>query len=595
MNQQPKRESSKVAAVALHRPPWLRIVRRSGQEFIWDHCTDLAAVLTYHALLSIFPALLAIVGLLGVIGQAKATTTALLNIVRSVAPASAVALLQEPIEQLIDSPSAGLAVLIGVLAALWSASGYVRAFSRAMNRVYRVEEGRPFWVVAPVMLAVTVALLIAIAIIGVLLVVSGPIAKALGSVVGLGPASVFAWSIIRWPVLVALGAAILAVLYYVTPNVIPPKLRWISIGAVIALASMGLASAGFAFYIGNFSHYNKTYGAIGGVVVLVLWIWILNLAILFGAEIDTETERHRELNAGLPAERTLQLPLRDDRAILKRAQSQAATIEAGERVRELASHQRTDTPIRPDSVPLFRTKTVSDGASATFVLLHGLGLSHLSLGRLAEHLTPYGNVFAPDLPGFGTARKPRARLSVEDYATAIEDALDQRGLSSSGRLVILGHSLGAQIALEMALRRPDRVTAVILVGTVVDPAAPTLPGQAGRLLRDYFGEPPRTLLMVARAYLHGGFRQFLAGTRSMLEYSTADRIDQLTIPTLILRGGNDPISPAGWNGWLGSQVAQSCHRSILGHRHNVVHSAPDRVATVIMRFLDKLQTEDAAG
>ncbi|GAA4266642.1 hypothetical protein GCM10022256_22540 [Frondihabitans peucedani] len=241
----------------LKRRIWLHVVRRAAQEFLWDRCTDLAAVLTYHALLSVFPALLAIVGLLGVVGQAKATTTALLNIVQSVAPTTAVALLQQPIEQLIASPSAGFALLVGILAALWSASGYVRAFSRAMNRVYRVEEGRPFWVVAPVMLAVTVALLIVIAIMGVVLVISGPIAETLGELVGLGETAVIVWGILRWPLLVALGIAVLAMLYRVTPNVVPPKARWTSIGAVIALAGMAVASAGFAFYVANFSHYNK--------------------------------------------------------------------------------------------------------------------------------------------------------------------------------------------------------------------------------------------------------------------------------------------------------------------------------------------------
>jgi membrane protein len=320
--------------VDLKKQTWGYTLTKAGKEFTWDACTDLAAVLTYHAVLSVFPALLALVGLLGLVGQAKATTNALLKIMQSVAPSGAVTSLRAPIEQLVNSPSAGIALVVGLLVAVWSASGYIRAFARAMNRIYEVEEGRPAWKLYPVMLAVTVVLLVLVAAMGLLLVVAGPIAKAVGNTVGLGSTAVAVWDVARWPVLVALAIVMLAVLYYATPNVKMPKFSWISMGAVIALFLAAVASLAFSFYIANFSHYNKTYGTIGGVIVALLWVWILHLAILFGAEFDSEAERGRELQSGIPAEETLQLPARDARAAVKRDEQEQEAVARGRQLRE---------------------------------------------------------------------------------------------------------------------------------------------------------------------------------------------------------------------------------------------------------------------
>lgn len=330
----------------LKKQTWGYTFRKAGKEFTWDACTDLAAVLTYHAVLSIFPALLALVGLLGLVGQAKATTTALLNIVGSVAPGGAVSTLRGPIEQLVNSPSAGIALVVGLLVAIWSASGYVRAFSRAMNRIYEVQEGRPAWKLIPVMLAVTVVLLILVALMGLLLVIAGPIAQTVGNTVGLGSTAVAVWSIARWPVLVVLAIVMLAVLYWATPNVKLPKFNWISMGAIIALLLAAIASVAFSFYIANFSHYNKTYGTIGGVIVALLWVWILNLAVLFGAEFDSEAERGRELQSGIPAEEVLQLPARDAKAALKRDKQEEEAVAQGRQLRERfgKSDPRTTAP-----------------------------------------------------------------------------------------------------------------------------------------------------------------------------------------------------------------------------------------------------------
>lgn len=316
------------------KPSWKYILKRSGREFLWDQCTDIAASLTYYAVLSVFPALLAVVALLGVFGQAKKTTNALMSAIQGVAPSQAVELLRGPIHQLVSSPTAGIALVIGILGALWSASGYVRAFARGMNRVYEVDEGRPFWKLIPTTLFVTVVGVIIIGLMGVILALSGGVAKAVGNAVGLGTAAVTVWGILKWPVLVILAIIAIAILYYFTPNVQQPKFRWMSMGALVALIIAAIASVGFAFYVGNFSHYNKTYGAIGSVIILLLWIWIMNLALLFGAEFDSETERGRELQAGITAEETLKLPPRDTRKSTKRIEQEKKLAGEGRTLRE---------------------------------------------------------------------------------------------------------------------------------------------------------------------------------------------------------------------------------------------------------------------
>jgi len=187
------------------RPSWIFALKRSIREFVWDRSTDIAAALTYHATLSLFPALLAVVALLGIFGRAKTTIDAVLRTARQVAPGQAVDLLKGPLQELVSSPTAGLALIVGILGALWSASGYVRAFSRGMNRLYEVEEGRPFWKLVPAMLFVTVIGVILIGLMAVILALSGPVAKAVGDAVGLGGAALAVWSFLKWPVLVILA------------------------------------------------------------------------------------------------------------------------------------------------------------------------------------------------------------------------------------------------------------------------------------------------------------------------------------------------------------------------------------------------------
>jgi len=313
---------------------WIYVVKKTMREFSADQATDLAAALTYYGVLAVFPALLAFVSLVGLFGDPGETTDALLDLLGGLVPATTLDAIRGPLENLATSPAAGLAFVTGVVGALWSASGYVGAFSRAMNRIYSIQEGRPFWKLRPVTLAVTV-LAIAIAVLAALMItLSGPIAEQAGDLIGLGSTAVLVWNIAKWPVLAFLAVLIVAVLYYATPNVKQPKFRWMSLGALFALVVWVVASAAFAFYAANFSSYNETYGSIGGVIVFLLWIWISNIALLFGAELDAELERGRELQAGIEAEETIQLPPRDTRKSDKITKQHNKDVAEGRELRE---------------------------------------------------------------------------------------------------------------------------------------------------------------------------------------------------------------------------------------------------------------------
>ncbi|KUI09210.1 ribonuclease BN [Mycobacterium lehmannii] len=316
----------------LTRPSLLYSMRKAVREFQKDECTDLAAALTYYAVLSIFPALVVMVSLLGVFGQGRRTVDALLDIASDVAPASALDTLRPTIEQLVNAPTAGFALVAGIVGALWTASGYVGAFGRAMNRIYEIDEGRPVWKLRPLQLLLTLIGLVMAAAVVFMLAVSGPVAQALGDAIGLGDAAVTAWNVVRWPLILLFVVLGVAILYYVTPNVQQPRFRWISGGAALAIVVWLLASLGFGLYVANFGSYNKTYGALAGVIVFLLWLWITNLALLFGAEVDAEVERGRQLQAGLPAEHELQLPPKDDHNIRK---EEAAEKKDAKRARRL--------------------------------------------------------------------------------------------------------------------------------------------------------------------------------------------------------------------------------------------------------------------
>ena len=332
----------------LPNPSKKYVLQKTLREFSKDQCTDIAASLTYYAVLAMFPAAIALLSLVSLVGQGPSTVKTLLSILKQVGAGSIATTLQGPVLELSNTPGAGFALLVGLLGALWSASGYVGAFGRAMNRMYEIQEGRPIWKLRPAMLLLTLVLVVLSAVTMVGLVVSGPVAKAIGDAVGLGDVAVTVWGIAKWPVLLLIVVLIVGLLYWGTPNIRQPKFRWISLGAAIAILIWIVLSAAFGFYVGNFGSYDKTYGSLAGVIVFLLWLWITNLALLFGAELDAELERGRELVSGIEAEETVQLPPRDTRNIEKAEAKRAEDIARGRELRLSAGHD-SDPDSDPDS------------------------------------------------------------------------------------------------------------------------------------------------------------------------------------------------------------------------------------------------------
>ncbi|WP_221652823.1 YihY/virulence factor BrkB family protein [Actinotalea ferrariae] len=318
----------------LTKPSWGYVLKKTLREFNRDQCTDLAAALTYYAVLALAPAALALVSLLGVFGDGDQIVEDVMATAQDMAPGLDLDTVKPIVENLASQQGAGLALLLGLLIALWSASGYVNAFSRAMNRMYEIDEGRPIWKLRPWMLLITLVTLVLVAIICAALVLSGPVAEAIGGAVGLSEQAVTIWNIAKWPVIVLLVALTVAILYWGTPNVRQPKFRWISVGAFVFLIVWAIATVAFGFYVTNFSSYNETYGSLAGVIVFLLWLWITNNALLFGAELDAELERGRELQAGIKAEETIQLPPRDTKASDKKQKQHEEDIAKGRELRE---------------------------------------------------------------------------------------------------------------------------------------------------------------------------------------------------------------------------------------------------------------------
>ncbi len=323
----------------LTRRSWRYVLRRTYREFGQDSCTDLAAGLTYYAVLSIFPAMIALVSLLGVVGQAQSSVDNVMKVLRPLVSSSTLDTIRPSLEHIAASPGAGIGLVVGLVGALWSASGYVGAFGRAMNTVYDIGEGRPFWKLRPLMLVITLVAILLVACVLVMLVVSGPLADSIGNVIGLGSQAVTVWNVVKWPVIVLLVVLIVAMLYYATPNVKQPRFRWLSVGAFVAIVIWILASVAFAFYVATFGSYDKTYGSLAGVVAGLLWLWITNVALLFGAELDSELERGRQLQAGIAAESELQLPVRDARGIRKARKKEKKDVARGRAIREDAQRE----------------------------------------------------------------------------------------------------------------------------------------------------------------------------------------------------------------------------------------------------------------
>ena len=289
-------------------------LKRTATEFSEDNLSDWAAALTYYALLSLFPALIALVAVLGLVGDPQSTTSNITEIVTKLGPKSAAQTFSGPIKSITQNRgSSGIVLVIGLAVALWSASGYVGAFMRASNVIYETPEGRPFWKLRPLQVLVTLIMIILLAVVALGITLTGPVVKAVAKPIGVGSTAITVWDIAKWPILALLFITLISLLYYASPNVKLRGFKWVTPGSVLALLVWVVASAGFAFYVANFGSYNKTYGTLGGLVVLLIWFWITNLAILFGHQLNAERERSREIDEGTPrAEREIQLEPRSE-------------------------------------------------------------------------------------------------------------------------------------------------------------------------------------------------------------------------------------------------------------------------------------------
>jgi membrane protein len=280
---------------------WLGVLKRTIREFKADNVTDWAAALTYYGVLAIFPALIALVSILGLIGPSA--TQPLISNLEKVAPGPARQIFTGALHGLQHGRgTAGVLFIVGIVGAIWSASGYIAAFMRASNAIYDIDEGRPVWVTLPVRLGVTVVMLVLLAVSAVAVVVTGGLAQQVGNLLGVGHSAVTVWDIAKWPVLLLIVSFMFSILYWAAPNVKHPGFRWLSPGGLFAVVVWLIASAAFALYVANFSSYNKTYGALAGIVIFLVWLWISNIAVLLGAEWNAEIERARLVEQGHPAD-----------------------------------------------------------------------------------------------------------------------------------------------------------------------------------------------------------------------------------------------------------------------------------------------------
>ena len=293
---------------------WKRIAKRTFDQYRADGVANLAAALTYRSVLSLFPGLIALVALLGLLGQYPQTFNAVLEIVGRFAPESTVQSISGPLRQVITNKGGAGALLgVGLAGAVWAASGYVGTFSWAANIMWEARRGRSWYRQWPFDIAVTLVAVVLVTFVFVGLVLTGPVARSVGAQLGIGSTGLEIWNIAKWPAIVVVVSLMISGLYYIAPNVRPPSWRWLTPGSVLAMIAWVLTTAAFGLYVANFSSYNKTYGTLGAIVTFLVWAWLTNIGTLLGVELDTEIERERQLSADQPgAAERIQLPLRQE-------------------------------------------------------------------------------------------------------------------------------------------------------------------------------------------------------------------------------------------------------------------------------------------
>ncbi|WBB81468.1 YihY/virulence factor BrkB family protein [Micromonospora sp. WMMD882] len=283
-------------------PTWRGVLVRSGQNFLKDNCADWAAALTYYGVLALFPSIVVVVALVGLVSDGERTVDTLIGLARDVGAGSVVANdgVVGAVEGVVDQRGGVRALLsFGLLGALWSASGFIGAFTRASNAIYGVEEGRPFYRLRPLQIGLAALSLVLLAVVATGLIVSGPVTDAVGDLLGLGDAPRTAWSLAKWPVLTLILMSLLSLLFWIAPNVRQPRFRWLTVGGAVALLAWGLVSFGFGLYVSNVGSYDVTYGSLGAIIAFLVWLYLSNCALMFGVQINAEVQRGRVLQAGV--------------------------------------------------------------------------------------------------------------------------------------------------------------------------------------------------------------------------------------------------------------------------------------------------------
>ena len=316
------------------RASWRYAVRRARHGFVRHRGIDSAAALTFFAALALFPGALVVVSSFAIVRDRDEAVESILAVVGEFVKKSTVETLETPLRSFLAIENPGIALLIGTWLLLWTLSAYATAFGRTINTTYEILEGRRFWKFRGLMLIVTVVLMIAFGAILLILIATPRVAASFAETAGIAEPWVVAWNIAKWPALLVLAIIVAAVLYYYTPNVRHLRLRWVSWGAIFAIVTWALATAGFGVYVATVGQYDRIYGWIGGGIVTLLWLYITNLVLVFGAEFDAEVVRLRQLGAGIAAEETVQLPLRDTTRNLVLARQRADDVRDGKAIRD---------------------------------------------------------------------------------------------------------------------------------------------------------------------------------------------------------------------------------------------------------------------
>lgn len=331
------------ARVGFGRREWLYVLRRTGHSLIRVRLIDSAAALTFFAAITIFPGTLAVLSAFALGDGDGAAIGVLQEIASLVLGDETGQILREGLEQLLRADNPGWTLTVGIVLLLSTGSAYVTAFGRAVNTFYGVQEGRRIWKFRGLMVVVSAVLVVGMAVAIPLLMSTPTIVTATANVLGIGEPWITVWVVGRWPVLIALGSAMIAVLYYWTPTIERQSVPLFSWGSIVALVGWGIATAAFVIYVTQFAHYSQTYGWLAGALVLLLWLYLSNFVILLGAVLDAEIVRMRQLLDGIPSEEIIQVPMRDTSRNLVIARSLAADESEGRQIRLEADRHRQES------------------------------------------------------------------------------------------------------------------------------------------------------------------------------------------------------------------------------------------------------------